>query len=72
MIFWWLQVTFRIKIKLILSINDINAANKKFNRFKSKINDYIKAEISWLEDKNAGIKAKVTADIELKSKMKAG
>ena len=60
------------KNEVNITINDINAANKKFNRFKSKINDYIKAEISWLENKNAGVKAKVTADIELKSKIKAG
>lgn len=60
------------KNEVNITINDINAANKKFNRFKSKINDYVKAEIAWLEIKKAGVKAKVTADIKLKSKIKAG
>lgn len=60
------------KNEVNITINDINAANKKFNRFKSKMNDYIKAEISWLDDKKAGVRAKIIADIELKSKIKAG
>ena len=52
-----------------ITINDINAANKKFNRFKSKINDYIKQETSKLNVINEQLAAKIIADIFIKQKI---
>lgn len=54
-----------------ITINDINAANKKFNRFKSKINDYIKQETSKLNVINEQFAAKIIADIFIKQKIES-
>lgn len=54
-----------------ITINDINAANKKFNRFKSKINDYIKQETSKLNVINEQLAAKIIADIFIKQKIES-
>ena len=54
-----------------ITINDINAANKKFTRFKSKINDYIKQETSKLKVINEQIEAKIEADIFIKRKIES-
>ena len=52
-----------------ITINDINAANKKFNRFKSKISNYIKQETSKLNVINEQLAAKIIADIFIKQKI---
>ena len=59
------------KNEVNITINDINAANKKFTRFKSKINDYIKQETSKLKVINEQIEAKIEADIFIKQKIES-
>lgn len=54
-----------------ITINDINAVNKKFTRFKSKTSNCIKQETSKLTEINEKIKAKITADINLRYKIKS-
>lgn len=59
------------KNEVNITINDINAANKKFNRFKSKISNCIKQETSKLNVINEQLAAKIIADIFIKQKIES-
>lgn len=59
------------KNEVNITINDINAANKKFNRFKSKISNCIKQETSKLNVINEQLAAKIIADIFIKRKIES-
>lgn len=54
-----------------ITINDINAANKKFTRFKSKISNCITQEASKLKAINEQLAVKIMADIFIKQKIES-
>lgn len=64
-----LDQVLRITNKTNITLDDINAADKRFCRYKDKVNTYITKEVTWLQDIVCNMDAIITLQIVAKKNL---